>query len=157
MRVIRGGRKKGRKNGILEWPLGPWLRNITMNSKSWHEQGRLRRWWEKFWTMLKMWNYFWHSQVEISHNIYIQFQISEKTLGSRDLCLKESSTQIIVKTQSLNKTLPPGPSAHTWLSIVCRTVSHRGSPGTPFFFFGLFLGPHPQHMEVSRPGVKSEL
>ena len=29
-----------------------------------------------------------------------------------------------------------------------------------FFFFGLlffFLGPHPQHMEVTRPGVQSEL
>ena len=26
-----------------------------------------------------------------------------------------------------------------------------------FFFFGLFLGPHLQHMEVPRLGVQSEL
>ena len=29
--------------------------------------------------------------------------------------------------------------------------------GTFFFFYFFFLGPHLRHMEVSKPGVKSDL
>ena len=43
-----------------------------------------------------------------------------------------------------------------------RSLTHCPRVGTPpqvifFFFFLVFLGLHPEHMEVPRPGVKSEL
>ena len=78
----KAGRKGGGKKGILEWPLVLWVRNILRSSKFWHEEGsRRKKWWEKFWTILKMWKYLWHSQGEIPRIIYIQFWNSENTLG----------------------------------------------------------------------------
>ena len=40
---------------------------------------------------------------------------------------------------------------------VATGIQWRGSGELIFFFFFVFLGPHPQHTEVPRLGVESEL
>ena len=45
---------------------------------------------------------------------------------------------------------------HTLFLILRTTLVWLSAPSFNFFFFFIFLGSHPQHMEVPRLGVKSE-
>ena len=48
-----------------------------------------------------------------------------------------------------------GPFRHSVHRYKCRSLPETLSQARPEFFF--FKGPNPRHMEVPRPGVKSEL
>ena len=54
---------------------------------------------------------------------------------------------------ALPDALQPAWSVAHWVSVGFPFNGYNAS----FFFFFVFLGPHPRHMEVSRLGVESEL